>query len=549
MNYLYRMTHIDNIPHILRYGITHRLSANANAGYVEIGDVPLIGKRSERRVVTETGQEITPGNYIPFYFCVKMPMLFNIQHGFGVPKVDPEQIVYLVVDMKPIVIDTKYDICFTDGHSVSKMTRFYGRGALDKIDEILDKEVILAPDWSHDYTVREHKQAEFLVGKADIPFEHVFRIICYNEKAHQKLIDMGVKCAIQVSKKRILLTAMIVHTTGDLFASGADALVNTVNLVGVMGKGIALQFKERFRHNFEEYSKACRAGTIEIGKSLVVREYWQGKEILIINFPTKRHWRNPSEYEYISRGLDNLIDIIRENNIKSIAVPPLGAGNGGLEWWKVRAMIEEKLATVDCRILLYGPGQNAESLSKSVRLTPARALLLDMLGKVQQSGYDATLFSSVKTAYFLQRFGAGDILRLHFVPHIFGPYCDSVRHILHAMDGAYICGFADMNKRPFEPFDLIHDKTAEVSDFISNDEELAGIAARCNSFLEDYYEDFTLELLSSVDFLMMRNPDEGPDGIYDRLMEWNTRKRKIFRDKTWTLKAYDHIRAFGGMME
>ena len=130
---------------------------------------------------------------------------------------------------------------------------------------------------------------------------------------------------------------MIKYVTGDILESKAQALVNTVNTVGVMGKGIALQFKKIFPHNFKAYAEACKKGELQIGKSLIFKDInLNTGEKIIINFPTKRDWRKPSEYSFISEGLDDLIHVLEENEIRSVAIPPLGAGNGGLEWERVK---------------------------------------------------------------------------------------------------------------------------------------------------------------------------------------------------------------------
>ena len=133
---------------------------------------------------------------------------------------------------------------------------------------------------------------------------------------------------------------MIHFTKGNMMTSSAEALVNTVNTVGVMGKGIALQFKEEFPKNFLTYKAACSSGELTPGKLLITKELnSNGEEKIIINFPTKLHWRNPSRYEYITEGLKELTKAISEHNIKSIAIPPLGCGNGGLDWNIVKGMI------------------------------------------------------------------------------------------------------------------------------------------------------------------------------------------------------------------
>jgi O-acetyl-ADP-ribose deacetylase (regulator of RNase III) len=149
---------------------------------------------------------------------------------------------------------------------------------------------------------------------------------------------------------------MITYTSGDLFQSNAIAIVNAVNTVGVMGKGIALQFKNQFPQNYKKYKAACSSGVLIPGKLLVCRERNAfSEEKIIINFPTKTHWRLPSEYRYVEEGLKELAKVITEENIESIAIPALGCGNGGLEWNKVKKMIEDSLATVPAEVTIFQP--------------------------------------------------------------------------------------------------------------------------------------------------------------------------------------------------
>ncbi len=148
---------------------------------------------------------------------------------------------------------------------------------------------------------------------------------------------------------------MIHFVKGNIFESDADALVNAVNTVGVMGGGIALEFKNRYPNNFSVYKQACDKGELKTGDILVVKEN-DGKTI--INFPTKEHWKNPSQYEYIASGLIGLKEKIKEHNIRSIALPALGCGLGGLMWDKVKSMIESELKNVDADIYVYEPKTN-----------------------------------------------------------------------------------------------------------------------------------------------------------------------------------------------
>lgn len=151
------------------------------------------------------------------------------------------------------------------------------------------------------------------------------------------------------------------YMTGNLLASPAQALVNTVNTVGVMGKGIALQLKKRFPVNFKIYEKACNAGDVKIGRMLVVRENTLEGEKVIINFPTKTEWFKKSQYGYIEEGLKDLVRVINECKISSIAIPPLGCGNGGLKWEKVKEMMETHLSVLkDVDIMIYEPNETVK---------------------------------------------------------------------------------------------------------------------------------------------------------------------------------------------
>jgi O-acetyl-ADP-ribose deacetylase (regulator of RNase III) len=228
---------------------------------------------------------------------------------------------------------------------------------------------------------------------------------------------------------------MIKYITGDILESNAQALVNTVNTVGVMGKGIALQFKKAFPNNFKAYKEACKREEIAVGKLYVTLDKnIKAGEKIIINFPTKKDWKNPSEYSYIESGLDNLLKVIQTYQIKSIAIPPLGAGNGGLAWEKVKKIIEQKLGHLDIDIFVYEPtSEIKEHLKKErVRLTDARALLLYMLYDLVKNGEYVSEFSSEKICYFLQKFGAKKYFKLEFTPYFYGPYSGKVKFVLNA---------------------------------------------------------------------------------------------------------------------
>ena len=286
---------------------------------------------------------------------------------------------------------------------------------------------------------------------------------------------------------------MITYITGNILDSKAQALVNTVNTVGVMGKGIALQFKKAYPNNFKAYEEACKKAEVVTGKLLVIHDSnISSGEKIIINFPTKMDWRKPAEYSYIESGLDELINVIEQNKIKSIAIPPLGAGNGGLKWEKVKKIIENKLSSLNIEIFVYDPtAQIKEHLKKErVKLTDARALLLYVLSDLVRNGEYVSEFSSEKICYFLQRFGAKKYFKLEFEPNFYGPYSGKVRFVLNAINGSYIMGYSDMDKKPFEPLTLVADGYSTVKHHVESNPELLAIATKTIAFLKGFYSDF-----------------------------------------------------------
>lgn len=328
-----------------------------------------------------------------------------------------------------------------------------------------------------------------------------------------------------------------------MFESDAEALVNTVNTMGVMGKGVALQFKNRYHDNYKAYAEACKRGEVRIGQMLVVRDHSLLGEKLIVNFPTKTDWRKPSEYEYVAQGLDALVDTINQYGIKSIAIPPLGAGNGGLRWDRVKQMIEEKLAGLDVRIVVYEPSwQVKEQLAKErVKLSDGRALLLYVLFDLVRYGEFVSEFSCEKVCYFLQRFGAKKYFKLEYKPYFYGPYSGKVRHVLYALNGSYIMGYSAMDKKPFEPLNLIPDCWEEVSQYVVSRPELKEIADLTMAFLSGYYSDFALELLSSIDYLQQSGQASDRQSVIDGLKSWNDRKRSLFSDTRYIDISLKHL--------
>jgi O-acetyl-ADP-ribose deacetylase (regulator of RNase III)/uncharacterized protein YwgA len=339
---------------------------------------------------------------------------------------------------------------------------------------------------------------------------------------------------------------MIQFKQANLLESDAEAIVNTVNTVGVMGKGIALQFKNQYPNNYKLYATACKAKEVVVGKMFVTEEtsLLGGKKI-IINFPTKTDWRKPSEYSYIESGLRDLVTIIQEKKIKSIAIPPLGAGNGGLDWQRVKVLIEQYLTNVDCEVQIYQPNAIIqEALKKErVKLTPARAMLLAVLYDLVKNGEFVSEFTAEKIAYFLQRFGAKDTFKLEFKPNFYGPYSGKVKHVLYYLNGSYISGYSSKDKKPFDELGLMLDAEKEVNDYLDSkeNEQHKAIVLKTKAFLSGFYADFGLELLSTIDFISIDKQTKSIEEITKHLEDWSDRKKTMFTNPKFIALAVQNI--------
>lgn len=350
---------------------------------------------------------------------------------------------------------------------------------------------------------------------------------------------------------------MIRYVKGDLLQSSAQALVNTVNTVGVMGKGIALQFKNAYPDNYKVYHKVCAEGKLTVGQMLVteVKDIF-GHNKYIINFPTKTTWRKPSEYIYIQQGLVALRHEIISRSITSIAIPPLGSKNGGLDWERVRPMIESALADLSCDIIIYEPtDQILDRLNaEKVKLTPARAMLLDVLCDMVSYGEFASEFASEKIVYFFQRFGASDIFNLSFHRAFYGPYSGKVRYVLHYLNGSYIMGMVDLQKKPFDEFWILPETPDAVSKYLSSPENAIyqSLSQQVKEFLRGFYSNYSLELLATVDYILntdaslgdWRNMDQQLvlDKVIADISEWSARKEKMFSKPEYIKIMLNHLK-------
>jgi O-acetyl-ADP-ribose deacetylase (regulator of RNase III) len=346
------------------------------------------------------------------------------------------------------------------------------------------------------------------------------------------------------------------YIKGNLLEAQTQALVNTVNTVGVMGKGIALQFKDAFPVNFKIYAEVCKNKELVPGKLLVVKEPTTLGEKIIINFPTKTEWYLKSKYEYIEEGLKDLVKVIENYKIQSIAIPPLGCGNGGLKWDKVKVLIEKYLGDIpNIEIQVFEPNEAVKNLlkkqetKKEVKLTPAKAMLLYAMFYYESLGENSSLFVANKLAYFLQRLGEKSFNKLKFEASHYGPYSVGVEHLLYHINGKYIKGLEQMNAKAFEPLELQYNTAKEVSDYIKkelNPEQKQRIR-NLVKLIDGFQSAFSLEILATVDFIRRDNHALSQDDITKTIHNWSDRKRKLFQEKYITV-AINHLQNYGNSL-
>ncbi|MFI5200775.1 MAG: macro domain-containing protein [Candidatus Kapaibacterium sp.] len=326
---------------------------------------------------------------------------------------------------------------------------------------------------------------------------------------------------------------MIRYTKGNLLDAPTQALVNTVNTVGVMGKGIALLFKEAFPENYREYVRTCKRGELVPGKLLLVREHTLNGDRIIINFPTKKEWYQKSSYSYIESGLKELLRIIESETIGSIALPPLGCGNGGLQWDRVKELIEKYLSTSSAEILVFEPQESVRATlavtDRNVKLTPARAMIAYALFRYESKGEFSSLFAANKLAYFLQRMG--EKLKLDFKPNYYGPYSPKVAHVLYLINGKFLTGLEEKDAKPFEILHLNYDAYSELEKYIRNELtcEQQSRLTNLEKLIEGFDSTLALETLSSVDFILNGNPSYSSEEVYDAISNWSPRKKTLIK--------------------
>jgi len=349
---------------------------------------------------------------------------------------------------------------------------------------------------------------------------------------------------------------------GNLLNAETDAVVNTVNTIGVMGKGIALMFKERFPKNYQAYVAACERGEVQIGKMFVTSNDELKGPRWIINFPTKKHWRQPTKLEWVEAGLAALKDVVIERGIRSIAIPPLGCGNGGLDWKVVRPLIEatfDELQAVD--IIVYEPTEQYQNVAKNTgveKLTPARALIAEAVRRYWIMGIECTILETQKLAWFLERtinqMPLPNPLDLRFTADRYGPYAHRLIHLLNGLDGSYLHSERRLaDARPFDTIWFEEGKRSRIDLYLKSDEARQYLPAleSMDQLIDGFQSPLGMEALATVDWLIYREGAPATlKGIRAGIQNWPAgptharRKEKLFSDRLLEL-ALERLRVVG----
>jgi O-acetyl-ADP-ribose deacetylase (regulator of RNase III) len=337
---------------------------------------------------------------------------------------------------------------------------------------------------------------------------------------------------------------MVELTKGNILDADVNALVNTVNTVGVMGKGIALQFKQAFPRNYELYQRACERGEVVPGKMFVVPTNRLSNPKFIVNFPTKRHWKGKSRMEDITAGLVDLVRVIRRENIHSIAIPPLGCGNGGLDWDEVRPKIVSALSVLpDVNVLVFTPEgapavEDMPVATAPPRMNQNRAALITMMLDYGIPGYRLTLLEIQKLAYLLQI--AGQPLKLKFVKQKYGPYAEELNYVLQRMEGHFIRGYGDRSREA--SVRVLPEAMTEASNFLADDNATMDRINRVSDLIEGFENPHGMELLATVHWVLSEdsNARTDPELAVKLVHTWNARKQKIF-PRPHILSAHEQL--------
>jgi len=306
--------------------------------------------------------------------------------------------------------------------------------------------------------------------------------------------------------------------------------VNSVNCVGVMGRGVALQFKRAFPANFKVYQAACRRGEVLPGKMLVYDTQRDVNPRYIINFPTKRHWRGRSRLGDIEVGLDALVTEIKNRGIKSVALPPLGSGLGGLDWRVVRQRIAASLGQLrEVRVTVFEPQKaDAQVLPRTAppRMTQGRAALVGLMHAYLNAHMDpvVSLLEIHKLMYFMQE--AGEPLRLRFAEAPYGPYAENLRHVLQQVEGHYTVGYFGADT-PTTEIRLVPGAVEDAETALAKNQATRNRFERVVELVSGFETPHGLELLATVHWVVQRDAPRTREEVIRRTYEWNERKTRF----------------------
>lgn len=537
-------THVSHLPTIVERGLLSGTAAQ-QVGLVqtEVGNKDIKAMRRSRAVPVPPGGVVA--DYAPFYYAPRSPMMYVIDRG-GVSTYAGgcDDLVYLVTTVERLTA-LPASLVFTDRNAVLGIAEF--SADLDRLESLIDWPLMGSTMWNNTDAHpdrKERRMAECLVHRR-VPWPVFTEIVAKTRRARWRLRQWSLRLAGTYrslsdpagTSNRMERTSMITQGHGNLLDADVDALVNTVNTVGVMGKGIALQFRRAYPEMYRAYERAVKAGDVGVGRMHV----WPTEALTgpryVINFPTKGHWRARSRLADVERGLDDLVRVVRKLCIKSLAVPPLGCGNGGLDWRHVEPRIRGALAALDSdvHVLLYPPGRtpNASAMRTGTgrpAMTSARAALIRVLARYSERALEASLVEVQKLLYFLQ--AAGEPLRLNYVKAQYGPYSDNLRHVLSNLEGHYLSGFGDGSARVAD---------AELIQVLPGADELAGESlathpetveriARVLQLLEGFESAYGMELLASVHWIAHETPEAAgdPDLATRLVRDWTPRKGRMF---------------------
>jgi len=326
---------------------------------------------------------------------------------------------------------------------------------------------------------------------------------------------------------------MLEFKRGNLLEEKTEALVNTINNVGVMGKGIALQFKQAYPENFRQYEKACRAGEVQPGQMLTVPTGSLFNPRYIINFPTKRHWKSNSKIEDIKSGLVALVAEVKKLGITSIAIPPLGCGNGGLNWLEVKPLIESAFAQLpDVQVMIFEPSgppaaEKMQIATKKPNMTRGRALIIRLMEAYTVLDYDLTKLEIQKLTYFLQE--SGELLKLRYQKHLYGPYADNLNQVLKHIEGHYISGYGDGTGRA--SIGVLPEGRQAAETFLATEADAHEHLERVSKLIYGFETPYGMEILATVHWVATKysNPAKNSEDAIALVHEWSERKSKLFK--------------------